>query len=82
MALFSYTLITPDASLLYEGTAEDSDGARREAVGFLADMLRDNALGGGMGCQLTVEARGAGGQLVCTATAEVSPETQHQSGCV
>ena len=71
MSHFQYTLIGDGPTITLEGAAADEKTARREAIGFLADLLRDLALSGGQGSNLRVEAHTPDGRLVCAVAADL-----------
>lgn len=76
MPHFQYTLIGDGPDITFDGAAVDEKAARQEAVGFLADLLRDLALSGGQGSRLRVEARAPDGRLVCAVAADLQGGAQ------
>lgn len=71
MSHFQYTLIGDGPAITIAGAAADEKAARQEAIGFLADLLRDIALSSGSGSNLRVEAHAPDGRLVCAVAADL-----------
>lgn len=71
MSHFQYSLISDAPTVTLEGAAANEQEARREAISFLADLLRDLAMGDGEGSRLRVEARARDGKLVCAVAANL-----------
>jgi len=69
MAQFHYTISDSRSVSRVEDVAQDEAAARREALLLLSGLVRDLAISGGEGSDLTVEVRDAAGVLVTRLTA-------------
>jgi hypothetical protein len=69
MAQFHYTISDSRSVSRVEDAAQDEAAARREALLLLSGLVRDLAISGGKGSDLTVEVRDAAGVLVTRLTA-------------
>jgi hypothetical protein len=77
MAVFQYTVTGAGPSMSLSGEAPDAREAQREAVLFLSGLLRDRAVADEGGSEIRIEVRGADGDLVCVATADVTDCEPH-----
>lgn len=69
MAQFQYTISDSRSVSQVEDAALDEAAARREALLLLSGLVRDLAITGGEGSELTVEVHDATGALVTRLTA-------------
>jgi hypothetical protein len=73
MGPYRYTVSGVDFPMSLPGQASDPPSARREAILFLSDLLRDLAVAKQDGSTVRIDVHDDDGALICSASARIDP---------